>query len=213
MHSIWSVRPVVLRQERPGPLVPELMWHDWLPLRDRLSHCPVWVPPCVRRQVGPHMPSKLGESLLSYFVRWVNGHKHFKCVYTYLTVVHIVNTTFSFLSQKTMEAVFTFSVNGCQQKIPLARNCRKAELNPVQGITVRPETFLNKVGFPSLQGFCHQLDSWEVVTADSVIREVAGLRYIWRSLQSWFMILWSTPSGEGRREEKGSDLKSFFCSN
>ena len=117
MHSIWSVRPVVLRQERPGPLVPELMWHDWLPLRDRLSHCPVWVPPCVRRQVGPHMPSKLGESLLSYFVRWVNGHKHFKCVYTYLTVVHIVNTTFSFLSQKTMEAVFTFSVNGCQQKI------------------------------------------------------------------------------------------------
>lgn len=40
------------------------------------------------------------------------------------------------------------------------------------------ETFLNKVGFPFLQGFCHQLDSWEVVTDDSVVREVAGLSYV-----------------------------------
>lgn len=75
------------------------------------------------------------------------------------------------------------------------------------------ETFLNQVGFPSLQGFCHQLDSWKVVTDDSVIREVAGLSYVWRSLQSWFMILWSTPSRGERREEKGSDLESFFYRN
>lgn len=38
--------------------------------------------------------------------------------------------------------------------------------------------FRSKVGFPSLQGFCHQLDGQEVIIHDSSIREVVGLNYI-----------------------------------
>ena len=74
-----------------------------------------------------------------------------------------------------MEAVFTFSVNGVSTKDSTGQELQEGRVKSSARGNCQAETFLNKVGFPSLQGFCHQLDSWEVVTDDSVIREVVGL--------------------------------------